>query len=164
MKIRGQVVHKLEDRLSRMVIVNPTTDCHEWQGAKFNGYGRLTVGSRVDGSRHQTTAHRASYVLHHGEVPEGHEICHKCDNPSCINPAHLFAGTRQDNVEDREAKGRGNQNKGSKVRTSKLVEADIVQIKILRSNGESMRSIARIFKVHHKVIMEIIKGTAWKHV
>lgn len=96
----------LKERLYSRVKVDPVSGCWEWQGSKRNGYGRITIGSRKDGSRKSVCAHRLSYILSKGDIPNGMEVCHKCDNPCCINPDHLFAGTRQDNVDDREAKHR----------------------------------------------------------
>lgn len=74
--------------------------CWEWQAGNINGYG--VISER--GVRHM--AHRWSYQYFIGQIPDGYEICHHCDNPSCINPFHLFAGTRSDNMKDASSKGR----------------------------------------------------------
>jgi hypothetical protein len=77
------------------------TGCWEWTGALNNkGYGKLCVNGK------QIFAHRASYALHVGPIPPGSVICHLCDNPRCVNPDHLFAGTMLDNTRDMIAKGR----------------------------------------------------------
>lgn len=116
-------------RLISHMKINKTTGCWEWQGSKRNGYGRMIIGSRTDGTRKTVSTHRLSYELHYGEIPQGMEICHKCDNPCCINPDHLFAGTRQDNVDDRERKGRNNPPKGEKHAKAKLTELDVLTIR-----------------------------------
>lgn len=78
-------------------------DCWEWVGTKnADGYGLLIWDGK------QYLAHRVSYELHRRPVPEGLFICHTCDNPSCVNPAHLYAGTHQDNMDDKVARGRCN--------------------------------------------------------
>jgi hypothetical protein len=82
-------------------VVDAATGCWEWQGRKNdNGYGMLTV----DGV--ETYAHRHFFALEHGPIPEGMKACHTCDNPPCVNPAHLFLGTTRDNAVDASAKGR----------------------------------------------------------
>jgi len=82
--------------------VEKTDNCWLWKAFKNKrGYGKIGVGSGVSAN-----ATRVSWVMHHGEIPEGMFICHKCDNPSCINPDHLFLGTRQDNVNDMMLKKR----------------------------------------------------------
>ncbi len=110
----------VQQRLMRHTKYNESSGCLEWFGSKRNGYGRMIIGSRTDGTRKSVSAHRISYELTYGEIPIGMEVCHKCDNPSCVNPSHLFLGTRQDNIDDRERKGRNNPPKGEKHAKSQI--------------------------------------------
>src|SRR5690349_10372216 len=111
MKVRGQRVLDPKERLMSFVRVNPDTGCWEWMGAKkgkakLKQYGSLVVGSRSSGGRKTVSAHRYAYEVFIGPIPPGLWVLHKCDNPPCINPDHLFLGDRMDNTRDRDSKGR----------------------------------------------------------
>lgn len=81
---------------------NSNTDCWEWTGSKtLTGYGHLNINAK------SIYAHRISYELFNGPIPDGLCVCHSCDNPGCVNPSHLWVGTMADNMHDRDAKGRG---------------------------------------------------------
>lgn len=164
MKIRGQTVHSLEDRIYRMITVNEQNGCWEWLGALRNGYGRLIVGSRIDGSRRSESAHRLSYKVFKGEIPEGLEVCHHCDNRRCVNPDHLFVGTRLENIADRETKGRNNPPRGENHSKAKLTGITVRQARAMRKEGMTFDSIARTFGVHKKTVMDAIKGDNWRHI
>ena len=144
--------------------INPDTGCWEWLGTKRNGYGRTTTGSRSDGTRKSISAHRLSYQLFNGNIPPGNVVCHKCDNRCCINPDHLFAGTVQDNVNDRERKGRNKPPKGSENGRAKLSEKDVLTARTERSDrGTSYQALAKKYGVAKKTIMDAVKGVNWKY-
>lgn len=87
--------------------------CWIWRGRTHRGYGKLSYTPASGERKKDMFAHRASWLLHYGELPLGKCVLHKCDNPSCVNPIHLFLGTHDDNMKDMAVKGRGNnQNRG----------------------------------------------------
>lgn len=119
-----------------------------------SGYGR--VG--------QKRAHRFSYELHCGAIPENMYVCHRCDNPPCVNPNHLFLGTPKDNVTDRVNKRRCNTPAGDRHWNRKLTESLIITIKEMINNGMHYRDVADKFNVSHATIHDIKQNKTWKHV
>ncbi len=86
--------------------VNKTDNCWNWLACKTkDGYGRIFIKDKV------LLAHRVSWAIHDGQIPKGLQVLHRCDNPSCVNPAHLFLGTVSDNMRDSVAKGRNSNSK-----------------------------------------------------
>ena len=148
-KVRGQVVYELIDRLARKS-KPASNECVEWCGHSRNGYGRLTIGSRSDGSRRTVSAHRLSYEISKGEIPNGMYVCHSCDNPLCINPDHLWLGTHQDNVDDREGKLRNNH-------VRKLSDGDVYKIHSLKGVKTS-KELASEFGVSYHTIKHVWCG------
>lgn len=95
----AKAARPIRDRIKDLII---QADCWEWQGSlNGNGYGQMYIGSRTDGSRRNTMAHRVSYETFVGEIPEGLVIDHLCRNKRCVNPAHLEAVTNKVNSQDR---------------------------------------------------------------
>jgi len=159
MKIRGQIVYPLQERLNRLSVKNDN-NCIEWVGTLRNGYGRLMIGSRKTG-RKSVSAHRLAYELNLGAIPEGMYVCHECDNRKCINPEHLFLGTHQDNIDDREKKGRNKPRRGVDNVNAKLNPTIVTSAKRLRAKGLTFQAIADRFNVHKTTIMSAIKGETW---
>jgi hypothetical protein len=151
-----------ESLVSRTKVEN---GCWVWQGAKFwDGYGQKMLS--IEGKKVNRRVHRLVYEILWG-APKNH-VCHRCDNPACINPAHLFNGTRSENMRDMHAKGRGKKlnqcARGSSFCRSKLKEQDILDILNLKENGESCKSIGRRYSMGKTAIQRICRGDAWKHV
>lgn len=133
--------------------------CWIWKDHKLKGgYGQFRVGnSRV-------AAHRLSYLLKYQKIPEGSCICHRCDNPSCVNPSHLFAGSFKDNSQDRTKKGRNNSPVGTRHGTHKLSNAQVLRIRALLSEGFTGRFLAKEYGVSTSVISEIRTRKLWSHI
>jgi hypothetical protein len=98
----------------------------------------------------------------HGNIPDGMMVLHRCDNPPCVNPDHLFLGVAADNSADMVAKGRGNGPRGDSHCSSKLTENDVRQIRSLYASGEySMRQLAKRFGVGSDQISRIVNRQKW---
>jgi hypothetical protein len=143
--------------------VNKTDGCWEWTGAMLlTGYGQMLW---VD--RKCAKAHRISWIIENGNIPDGMCICHHCDNRKCVRPDHLFLGTIADNNRDMDAKGRrvNSPQIGSKHWKARLSDSDIVEIRKLHwKDGVMHKDIAAIYGVGVKYIARICRGGAWKHV
>jgi hypothetical protein len=134
--------------------------CWPWTGTRdAAGYGRFSIRCKY------YSAHRLAYVQRLGEIPEGLEIMHSCDNPPCCNPAHLSPGTRTDNMQDMLAKGRGRKPLGSEHGRSKLTEAQVLEMRFLReSENLTYVELSRRFGVSFSMVQQIINRKAWKHI
>jgi hypothetical protein len=106
--------------------------------------------------------HRAYWIIHHGEIPKGISVLHKCDNAICTNPDHLFLGTNEYNVNDMIEKKRNPI--GSHIGTSKLNESQVLEIKSLLKKGISGVEISKKFGVTRTAISYINKNKTWKHI
>lgn len=102
-----------------------------------------------------------SYELHHGDIKDGLYVCHRCDNPVCVNPEHLFLGTSAENSADRDAKGRHITHRGSDNVSAKLTEEDVIAIRA--SDGKGI-VLAAYYGVSPSRISEIRTGKKWRHV
>jgi hypothetical protein len=126
------------------------TGCWSWSGTKTKaGYGRFVPGPRMD----QVYAHRFSYEIYHGQIPEGMDVLHRCDNPECTNPDHLFAGTPSDNMQDAAQKLRNGNRRLDKQSVLKIVRD--------HRGGLSMGQIARNLHITRQNVGSILKGHTW---
>ena len=134
--------------------VEKTDECWLWNGVKYkDGYGRLNC----EGKR--TLAHRFSFLLHGGTIPENHVIRHKCRNRNCVNPDHLETGTQAENIQDRVRDGTNIGARGTKNSGNKLTEAQILEIRT-RAN-EVKTKLAEEFGVRRQHIHSIISRKLW---
>lgn len=108
-------------------------------------------------------ANRAIWLLAFGPIPDGLMVCHKCDQPKCINPEHLFLGTAGDNIRDASAKGRMPGPFGAKCHRAKLTDETVLQIRKLHANGLDKFEIANRFGMSPSGIYKILCGDRWKH-
>lgn len=145
--------------------VDKSSDCWNWVGGIHKGgYGTFWLLGRA------RPAHRVAWVLHNGPIPahdsyHGNCVCHRCDNPRCVNPDHLFLGTNADNMADRNAKGRtrrgpNKKNQGQSNGFAKLTEADVA---FIRNHPGTLRQLGEMFGVSHSRIGAIKLGQAWTH-
>lgn len=148
----------LTERIMSRIEHDTVGGCWLWTGAMVNatGYGTIGFAGRSHG------AHRASYMAFVGEIPPGLLVCHKCDTPACVNPAHLFLGTVTDNARDMVAKGRKPIMAGSRHPGAILVEANIPVIRRLIADGLGNKEIGVRFGVTADVVNAIRAGRSWK--
>lgn len=137
---------------------NPTwrpDACWEWQGGVEGpeARGRIKLGGR-----RRAQASRVAYVLTHGPLSEDEYVCHHCDNPKCVRPDHLFAGTVVDNNADRTAKGRDA--RGERSGSAKLTNA---QARIALTYPANARTTGRMFGVSKSTIQKLRQGVNWAH-
>lgn len=130
--------------------------CWEWTAATDHcGYGRFGIRGR------NRLAHRVSFCIHVGPVPEGMCVLHRCDNPPCVNPDHLFLGTQKDNMRDRDSKRRTPS--GESHAKSPLTWADVAEIRRrYAAGGCSLNALAREFGVTNQSISKIVLRKSWR--
>jgi hypothetical protein len=145
--------------------INPDTGCHEWTGSRNKvGYGRFSIVIRKMGIKKTWMAHRLSYFVFVGDIPDGLFVLHRCDNPCCVNVDHLFLGTHQDNMDDRTMKGRTNHLYGSKNPPSKLTEETVKSLRREKRKRGFIKQKAEELGVNRSTIARALKGYLWQHV
>ncbi len=154
-------------RFQQKYMVDQDTGCWIWIGSRGRGeYGQFSLNGRTE------WAHRAIFEHHHGPIPNGLFVCHNCpsgDNPSCVNPDHLYLGTAQDNMDDKVAKGRqshfGGSNPGESNPSSILKEEDVIMIRELYKTRQfSQTEIACYYGISQSQVSSIVTGRNWSHV
>lgn len=135
------------------------TGCWMWHAAiAGKGYGNIGL----ERQRKQVYAHRASYEIHVGEIPKGRYVLHKCDNPGCVNPEHLFLGDAGANARDMAAKGR--HLFGERNTESKLNESDVRKIRQLCEDGMKQAKIAQMYGICQMTVSRIHRRERWQHI
>lgn len=134
---------------------NPASGCIEWAGAKSHGYGAVWNAGRLE------LAHRVAWRLRNGDadIPAGIFVCHRCDNPTCVNPEHLFLGAPKDNSQDMSYKGRSTRGERSK---SAILTAE--QVLAIRNDQRSQREIAPDYGVSPRCIGKAKRRDTWSHI
>lgn len=148
-----------EERFFRQVQKH-SDGCWEWLGGKDrDGYPRMR--SEVDGVLYKK-AHRFSVAYFRGEHPvAGQNVCHTCDNPSCVNPDHLYVGSIAENQAEKWAKGRGKVSYGEQHYSTDLTEDDV---RFIRASQERQEDLAKRFGVTQTTISDIRRRKSWRHV
>lgn len=157
LKLRASLWDRFHDKISP----EPNSGCWLWTGAtKELGYGVIGLGRREEGT---AKAHRVAYHLYCGPIEDGQVICHKCDNPLCVNPDHLFAGTLKDNSRDCAAKGRNfiPDNRGERAKWAKLTDDAVLDIMKREMRGADY---ARKYGVSKSAVYNIWAGLSWKSI
>lgn len=152
---------RFEAKVDRLPGYGPHGDCHLWTASRhYNGYGKIYSGAPLG---KMLLAHRAAWQLAFGPIPEGMCVCHHCDNRKCVNPDHLFLGTKADNSADMVAKGRSHSHSGSTNGNAKLTEADVRGIRGLLAQGVTGLELGRRYGVSPQQISRIKLGERWGH-
>lgn len=136
--------------------IKQVNDCWEWQGSLHRqGYGNFPYKNSGQ------LAHRVSWILFNGEIPSGMNICHKCDNPPCVNPDHLFVGSYQDNINDMFRKGRKN-HQGENHPKVKLSSSQVLEIRELLNKKITQEEICKKYGITNGHVGSIKHKRTWK--
>ena len=135
-------------------------ECWDWAGRTGEfGYGEVCISQP---KKYRVRAHRLSWEIHRGPIPHGLCVLHKCDRPVCVNPDHLFLGTRTDNNADRQRKGRTP--RGESTASAKLSEADVTSVREMAAHGFRARAISTHLELSVSAVRGILEQDTWSHV
>lgn len=156
------LTNEMKVRFLEKIEIDLPYKCWRWIGAKnLQGYGKFSL------NRTTYQAHRVSYYFNTGKDPKGLCILHSCDNPICVNPLHLTAGTQIENLADMRARGRGHTPvaaSGEKQHLSKLKAKDIPEIRLQYRDGSTYSVIAEKYKVTFATIAKVVTKQTWRHI
>lgn len=167
---RTYVRKSISERFWPKVLKGQGKACWEWQGARQHGYGIMMISTtcRPRGSKLRH-AHRVVWELECGPIPSGMFVLHRCDNPACVRPSHLFLGTQRDNMRDMRKKGRG----ASVEKTRHLGEehgrAILDELRVLAirrryaAGGVTQAALAKEFGVAERTVFHVIHRLTWRH-
>ena len=155
------ITDELIKRFWSKVDIKSEDECWTWKDSTVpRGYGHISIESRP------YYAHRISYCISYGDIPDGLLICHKCNNRSCVNPKHLYAGTSKDNIRDSINAGTFSEFphfRGDNSPTSKLTSIQVLQIRDLIDAGVRHKDIAKQFNIGRSTVTGIHNKLIWKH-
>ena len=128
-------------------------ECWPWTATKSRlGYGKFTLGVN-----NKVNAHRYSYEIANGPIPDGMLVCHGCDNPPCVNPKHLFVGTHKDNMQDAVKKGRAA--RGSRLPQTKLTDAQVLEaVSLAKDRSRTIESVAKLYGISGEHLGSLMRG------
>jgi hypothetical protein len=145
----------LAERFEENFIPEPMSGCYLWIGPQNKqGYGIISV--QEDRGYRCRLAHRVSWRLYRGIIQPGLFVCHKCDIPLCVNPAHLFLGTHNDNMADMWSKGRGAKHQ------AKLAANQVIEIRARHERGEKIRDLSAEYGLHPTTVQDIVNRESWQ--
>jgi hypothetical protein len=156
---RRQRTKRVEDRFWAKVDIGAQDECWEWQGSRLkrSSHGLFLAGDQ------STTAHRMAYASANGNIPPDTDICHRCDNPPCCNPAHLFPGDALINMRDCVSKGR--MHHGTRTGGHILNEAQVKSIRSTYASGAlSQEKLGKLYGVDQNTIWKVVHRVTWRHV